>query len=189
MFLDLSVCLVQPSSRRLDAHDGLGQGVPGNMAADVPKKTVQCARPWSRSPEPQPRHRLVAFLVLGLETLIPSKPEQPPVRQTEIVVYSTQRAPLPGLRRLMWRMILVCVVLSCFVLIQASAAEVLHNHSHSGAHTHCCPACHAGHLLVVPGTNVAVQAPSNSEWHTAADELPAAMRRTFCAGSSRAPPA
>src|SRR5215467_11791237 len=87
-----------------------------------------------------------------------------------------------------WRALLVFAVLACFFLVQNPAAEVLHNHSHSGAHTHCCASCHGG-LLAVPGTSLHFHAPITSGWNVAAVELAAATRLNLSASSSRAPPA
>jgi hypothetical protein len=86
-------------------------------------------------------------------------------------------------------MILILAVLACFVLVQDPGAEALHNHSHSGAHTHCCQACHGGLLSAVPQTGFAFNPPVRSEWHVASDRCPAAVRLIASAGSSRAPPA
>jgi hypothetical protein len=108
-----------------------------------------------------------------------------------LVVYSAHPAPygVAGPRHSQWRMILALTVLACFVLIQDPAAEALHHHSHSGAHTHCCPACHGGHLSALQGMGVAIPAPSTSEWNVISNQLPASVRLIHSSGSSRAPPA
>jgi len=119
------------------------------------------------------------------------KPELSPMRPHSIGVYSasSSSARLRSPCQSKWRTILVFTVLACFVLIQDPAAEVFHNHSHSGAHTHCCPACHGGHLSAVRGASLAIPGPSTSEWHDVSNELTATFRLTDSSASSRAPPA
>ena len=110
-----------------------------------------------------------------------------PMRRTKVDVYRRQNRP-SGLRHPRMRALLVFAVLACFFLVQNPAAEVLHNHSHSGAHTHCCAACHGGHLAV-PRTSLHFHAPFTSTWNVVAGELRAAVRLSTSASSSRAPPA
>ena len=47
------------------------------------------------------------------------------------------------------RTALVLLVLLAFVTLQTAAAIVEHPHNHGKDHTHCCAACHAGHLGVL----------------------------------------
>ena len=65
-----------------------------------------------------------------------------------------------------WKSLLFALVLFSFVGLQTASVVVDHHHEHSGSDTHCCPACHAGHLPVLqtaPEVHIAPLA--IVEWH------------------------
>ena len=80
------------------------------------------------------------------------------------------------------------VVLTAFVAVQDPAAST-HVHSHSGAHTHCCAACHSGLFLAVPATAVMLPFDAAAAWFIRDSAQPRPGNATVLTSSSRAPPA
>jgi len=79
-------------------------------------------------------------------------------------------------------------VLTAFVAVQDPAAST-HVHSHCGAHTHCCAACHSGLFLAVPAAAVHLPFDAATAWFTQDSAQPRPGNATVLASSSRAPPA
>ena len=79
-------------------------------------------------------------------------------------------------------------VLTAFVAVQDPAANT-HVHSHCGAHTHCCAACHSGLFLAVPAAALSIPFDAASGWFTQDSAQPRPGNATILASSSRAPPA
>jgi hypothetical protein len=79
-------------------------------------------------------------------------------------------------------------VLVAFVAVQDPAAS-LHEHSHSGPHTHCCAACHFGLFLAVPASAPSLPFDVSARWLTGHAAQPQLGNPTVIASSSRAPPA
>jgi hypothetical protein len=84
--------------------------------------------------------------------------------------------------------LLLLAVLTAFVAVQDPTA-ILHEHSHCGAHTHCCAACHSGLFRAVPAPSYAVPFVASAAWFTPAVARPLPGSATVAASSSRAPPA
>jgi hypothetical protein len=78
-------------------------------------------------------------------------------------------------------------VLAAFVAVQDPAAS-LHEHSHSGPHTHCCAACHSGLFLAVPAAAPALPFDTAAACFTQASAPPRPGNAAVLASSSRAPP-
>src|ERR1700716_3280548 len=76
---------------------------------------------------------------------------------------------------------LILVLLVCFAVLQTASVIDNYSHGHEGSHTHCCPACHSGHLpvaLVIANFKVAPQIVSEyTQWpedaHLSAETLAA----------------
>src|SRR5216684_6703455 len=101
---------------------------------------------------------------------------------------STDRKPVR--RKSFFRPALIVVLLACFAALEAASAVENYSHRHGGSHTHCCPACHPGHLavaLVVAHLKVAPPAVTeHTPWH----EDDRVSAETLATSSlSRAPPA
>jgi len=95
-----------------------------------------------------------------------------------------------GLRRALplGRAALAVLVLVSFVSVQTASG--IHPHEHGESHTHCCPACHAGHSPAVCAIAVVkIVAPTLYEWRARCENQrqPGASLTPF--HSSRAPPA
>ena len=88
------------------------------------------------------------------------------------------------------RTILVLLVLFAFVSLQSAAAIVEHPHSHSKNHSHCCAACHAGHLGVLqPGADLGLAPPAAPESRLRPLKYCAPAEYLVIPSPSRAPPA
>ena len=80
------------------------------------------------------------------------------------------------------------VALAAFVAVQDPAAS-LHEHSHSGPHTHCCAACHCGLFLAVPASALTLPLDFSARWFTGHAAQLRLCNPTVISNSSRAPPA
>jgi hypothetical protein len=78
-------------------------------------------------------------------------------------------------------------VLAAFISVQDPAAS-LHQHSHSGPHTHCCAACHNGLFLAVPASALRLPFDASAHWLTRILAHPQLGTPAVIATSSRAPP-
>jgi hypothetical protein len=100
--------------------------------------------------------------------------------------------PAAAARRGWWSQfglrLFLLAVLTAFVAVQDPAAST-HVHSHCGAHTHCCAACHSGLFLAVPATAVMLPFDAASAWFTRHSAEPRPGNTTVLTSSSRAPPA
>jgi hypothetical protein len=83
----------------------------------------------------------------------------------------------------------VLLVLLAFVTIQSAAAVVEHPHNHGKDHSHCCTACHAGHLGVLQASGeLRLSPPSVAESRLWLHEYRAAIESPGVPSPSRAPP-
>lgn len=78
-------------------------------------------------------------------------------------------------------------VLAAFVAVQDPTASV-HEHSHSGPHTHCCAACHSGLFLAVPASALSLPFDSATGWFARCFAPPQLVTPAIIASSSRGPP-
>lgn len=87
------------------------------------------------------------------------------------------------------RIALLLLLLASFIGIQTASAVTIHPHEHEGPHSHCCVACHAGHL---PATQAAaplgVILPSRTEWRAQAEDYRNPGQAQSVVRSCRAPP-
>jgi hypothetical protein len=79
-------------------------------------------------------------------------------------------------------------VLAAFVTVQDPTAG-LHEHSHSGPHTHCCAACHSGLFLAVPASAPKLPFDVSTRWVARNVAQPQLGSLALIVSSSRAPPA
>jgi hypothetical protein len=87
------------------------------------------------------------------------------------------------------RIALLVLLLGSFVGLQTASAISIHPHEHAGAHSHCCVACHAGHLPATQATSaIRIALPTCTEWHVHTEHLVRAPQAEGVASSCRAPP-
>jgi hypothetical protein len=73
------------------------------------------------------------------------------------------------------------------LVYQLSAFDPTHDENHA---RHCCPACHAGHMLATAELAIITQIPPvEARWYAPVEASESAAERALVAGSSRAPPA
>ena len=87
------------------------------------------------------------------------------------------------------RFIVTLLLLVSFACVQTAIALDFHHHDDGGPHSHCCPACHAGHLPALQSNRIEFSAPASTEWHLGTN--PQVLPNCCCdvSHSSRAPPA
>jgi hypothetical protein len=78
-------------------------------------------------------------------------------------------------------------VLAAFIAVQDPMAS-LHEHSHSGHHTHCCAACHNGLFVAVPASAHSLPFDASTRWFSGRAAQPLPGNPAVIASSSRAPP-
>ncbi len=88
------------------------------------------------------------------------------------------------------RATLALLVLLAFTCLQTAAAIADHPHNHGKDSSHCCAACHAGHLgLIQPAGDLSIYPPAASEPRLWVQESCAVFDYLGIPSPSRAPPA
>jgi len=87
------------------------------------------------------------------------------------------------------RFIITVLLLVSFACVQTAIALDFHHHEDGGPHSHCCPACHAGHLPALQSEKIEFSAPLSTAWHKASDPQVLPHGCFDVSHSSRAPPA
>jgi hypothetical protein len=88
------------------------------------------------------------------------------------------------------RTVLVLVILLAFVTLQSVTVIVEHPHNHGKDHSHCCAACHAGHLGVLQAAaDLRPSPPDLAETRLRPREYPTPFTYLGVPNPSRAPPA
>ena len=106
-----------------------------------------------------------------------------------IAVKSLLQSPVGALRRSVWRPLLILAILASFTGAQDASPELLHKHSHSSGHQHCCPSCHNGGSSAV--LHAVTPHPTPTLFSCAVTSIQVVIRAALpgSAASSRAPPA
>jgi len=85
--------------------------------------------------------------------------------------------------KLAFAVLIICGTLS------SQEAWLTPEHAHRGVPTHCCAACHAGHLpLIEPAVAVKVLPPTRNDWFDSSDEFQRQREALAVICHSRAPP-
>jgi hypothetical protein len=88
-------------------------------------------------------------------------------------------------RAAQFRVLVVCTLIVCMLLVSASLACGIHEHSVS----HCCDFCHFGLLpWVQAASHPRILPPFERQWRARSDENRHAVEPASIASSSRAPP-
>src|SRR5437868_3639544 len=84
---------------------------------------------------------------------------------------------------------LLFLLLGSFVGLQTASSVSIHPHEHAGPHSHCCVACHAGHLPATQAiSGIRLVLPTCTEWRVPSEHVVRAPQAQGVVCSCRAPP-